>query len=130
MFSMPPSEPERYPPDEIIPCAIYGRISEDPDQDEDGVTRQVEDGEAIIARQPGWTLAAKYVDNDVSATKGKVRPKYDQLMRDVDAGRIRVIVVYTTSRLLRTRRERVEAVELFARHGVRVQPVRGPALEF
>jgi DNA invertase Pin-like site-specific DNA recombinase len=129
---MPPSEPERYPPSraETTPCAVYGRISEDPDQDEDGVSRQVEDGEALIARQPGWTLAGKYVDNDISATKGKTRKEYQRLMRDVDAGHIKVIVVYTTSRLLRTRKEKFEAYELFARHAVRVQPVRGPALEF
>jgi DNA invertase Pin-like site-specific DNA recombinase len=127
---MPPSDPEHHPQPEIFPCAIYGRISEDPDQDADGVGRQVEDGEALIARQPGWVLYGKYVDNDISATKGKPRKEYQRLMRDVDAGRIRVIVVYTTSRLLRTRKEKFEAYELFARHGVRVQPVRGPALEF
>src|SRR5438045_1928659 len=121
---MPPAAPERYPR-ETIPAAIYGRISEDPDQDEDGVSRQVEDCRDLIGARHHWELAGVYVDNDISATKGKTRPQYQRLMRDVDAGRIKVIVVYTTSRLLRTRKEKFEAFEKFAAHRVRVQPVRG-----
>jgi DNA invertase Pin-like site-specific DNA recombinase len=127
---MPRSAPDHNPPGDGVPCAIYARISEDPDQDENGVNRQLEDCRGLIAQRFGWELAGEYVDNDISATKNKPRPEYHRLLADVDAGRIKVIVVYTTSRLLRTRRERVDAVEKFAAARVRIQPVRGPELNF
>ncbi len=41
--------------------------------------RQVEDCERLVARQ-GWEVAERYVDDDVSAYSGRVRPAYRRML--------------------------------------------------
>ena len=91
--------------------ALYARISEDPLGLEKGVTRQIDDGRALIESQ-GWEAAGKYVDNDLSALSGKRRPQYEALMVAVERDEVDRIVTYMQSRLWRNRRERAEAIEL------------------
>jgi len=64
---------------------VYARISSDRDGDHLGVTRQVEDCERLVARK-GWGVAERYVDDDVSAYKGRVRPAYKRMLDDLRGG--------------------------------------------
>ena len=52
-------------------AAIYCRISEDR-RDDAGESA----GDREHVRQKGWEVAGAYVDNDVSAFRGKARPAY------------------------------------------------------
>ncbi len=115
------------PPD-TIRAARYLRISEDKTGDEAGVTRQDDDTDKLIAGN-GWALAGTYADNDLSATKGKLRPDYQRMMADAAAGMLDVIVVYMLSRLWRNRVERAQGIEVLRKASVSVVCVKGPSLD-
>lgn len=108
---------------------IYCRISEDPRQKEAGVKRQEADGRKLCALRDGWEVADVYVDNDISALKGDYRPEYERLLADVRAGKIQHIVVYMSARLWRNRRERAQAIELFARQRVSITATQGGEID-
>ncbi len=98
-------------------AAIYARISSDPDGDHLGVTRQVEDCQALAARK-GWSVAEVYVDDDVSAYSGRSRPAYQRLLDDIQQRRRDAVVVYHLDRLHRQPRELEDFVDLLAAAGV------------
>ena len=112
-----------------IRAAIYARISEDKAGEARGVARQLEDGRALAASR-GWDVVAEFTDNDISAFTGKHRPGYTALMTAVEAGEVDRIVVYMTSRLWRSRKERAGAMETLERLRVGVAPVSGTELDF
>ncbi|ETA00421.1 hypothetical protein CcI156_19940 [Frankia sp. CcI156] len=116
--------------DHIIGAADYARISSDPGNDAKGVARQTEDSQGRIEREPSWRHVGSYIDNDLSATKGKERPEFERLMAAVRRDEVKVIVIYMTGRFVRTRRERMETYELLAKHGVRIVCTNGPDLDF
>ncbi|GAA1171267.1 recombinase family protein [Nesterenkonia xinjiangensis] len=106
------------------PAGIYVRISQDTEDTGLGVKRQRQDCEALAARK-GWEVVDVYEDNDVSASKGKPRPAYQRLARDVDAGRVRAVVVWDVDRLTRTPRELEGVIEWAERHGLELASVGG-----
>jgi DNA invertase Pin-like site-specific DNA recombinase len=113
--------------DDGEPVLLYARISED-DGTEQGVDRQLEDGRALAATR-GWKVVAEFVDNDISALGGRRRPGYESLLDAVQAGTGRRIVVWQTSRLWRSRRERAEGIEMLRAAACPVTPVKGPELD-
>lgn len=104
--------------------ALYARISEDPKAEAAGIRRQIDECRALAAAR-GWAVVAECTDNDISALRGKVRPGYDEVLRLVRAEDIDYVVVWQTSRLLRNRRERAEAIEMFGQHRVGIIAVKG-----
>src|ERR1035441_2327108 len=81
-------------------AAIYARISSDRDGDQLGVRRQLKDCEALATRK-GWEVAERYVDDDVSAYSGRVRPEYRRMLDDLAAGVVGAGVVWDRDRLHR-----------------------------
>jgi NAD(P)-dependent dehydrogenase (short-subunit alcohol dehydrogenase family) len=55
-------------------AAVYTRISQDATGQRAGVTRQLEDCEALADRL-GWEVTHRYGDNDLSAYSGRTRPR-------------------------------------------------------
>lgn len=108
--------------------AIYARISEDPLSQEKGVQRQLEDCRALVESR-GWHLVEEFVDNDVSATSGRARPRYEALLQAIDAGRVDRVATYMTSRLWRNRRERADGIEKLRGAKVGIVAVKGPDLD-
>lgn len=104
-------------------AAIYCRISSDPTGLRLGVERQREDCEGLVLAR-GWTMAAVYEDNDVSAYSGKPRPSYARLLDDVAAGKIDVIVAWHPDRLHRSPAELEEFIALVDRKRVDVETVK------
>ena len=80
--------------------AIYARISQDRSGDELGVTRQLQDCRNEAERR-GWVVAEEYVDDDVSAYSGKVRPAYERMLRDIEDGLRDAVIVWHLDRLHR-----------------------------
>lgn len=117
------------PRSKTLRAAIYARISEDKAGEARGVARQLEDARALAADR-GWEVVGEFTDNDVSAYTGKHRPGYAALMAAVEAGEVDRIVVYMTSRLWRSRKERAAAMETLERLRVSVVPVSGTELDF
>jgi site-specific DNA recombinase len=104
-------------------AAIYARISRDADGDGLGVARQVDDCRAHCALR-GWQVVAEYVDNDVSAYSGRVRPSYQRLLADLTSGRVDLVVAWAPERLHRSPRELEDFLELIERQGVGVETVK------
>src|SRR5664279_3804397 len=92
-------------------AAIYARISSDPEGDMLGVTRQVQDCRALAQRR-GWPVVDTYVDDDVSAYKGKPRPQYRRMLDDMRAGVVDAVVVWHLDRLHRSPKELEEFFEV------------------
>lgn len=83
------------------PCAIYCRISRDRVGAGLGVDRQEQECRELAARL-GLTVAAVYVDNDLSAYSGKPRPEYLRMLADVEAGAVGAVLAWHTDRLHRS----------------------------
>lgn len=83
-----------------------------------GDTTKVEDQERIcreMAERRGWNVAEVYTDNSRSAWQlNRKRPGWDQMLADVESGRITAIVTYHGDRLIR-RQEDLSALLGFAR---------------
>lgn len=87
--------------------SIYARISDDPTGKALGVDRQVAECQAFAERQ-GWIVREVLVDNDLSATNGKVRPAFERLLTG-DPG---AILVWHTDRLVRLTKDLERVIAL------------------
>ncbi len=105
-----------------VAAGVYARISSDEEDDRLGVTRQVDDCTAE-ARRRKWRIVDTYIDNDVSATRSKVRPEYRRMLADITAGRINGLIVWDVDRLTRTPRELEDIIDLADRNGLSLASV-------
>lgn len=99
-------------------AAIYARISEDRDETQLGVARQITDCQALAAKR-GWQIVDRYVDNDLSAYKAVKRPEWERLLADIAAGHVTAIVAYHLDRLTRQPRDLERFFDVCDRAGVR-----------
>ncbi|SHT46736.1 recombinase [Mycobacteroides abscessus subsp. abscessus] len=109
-------------------AVLYARISYDRRGEQVGVTRQLEAMRKLAERQ-GWLVVDEIAENDISATKGLHRPGYDRVWALVTAGQVDHVVVWQSSRLMRSRKDRAAVIETFGRHRVDVVAVEGPSLD-
>lgn len=107
----------------VAACGIYARISQD-DGTALGVARQVADCAAEAERR-GWPIAQQFVDNDVSATRGKPRPEYVRLLEGIKAGQIDAVIVWDIDRLTRTPSELETFIDLADKNGVALASIGG-----
>ena len=103
-----------------VRCAIYTRVSTDQglEQDFNSLDAQYDASQAYIRSQAhaGWTLIkAKYDDGGFSGGNTD-RPALQQLLEDIRAGKIDIIVVYKVDRLTRSLADFAKLVELFDEH--------------
>ena len=82
-------------------AAIYLRQSEDRDGNMLAVDRQREDCVKLAAHK-GWSWT-EYLDNDTSATNGKRRGAYEQMLADIRAGLVDAVVAWDLDRLTDSR---------------------------
>ena len=97
--------------------AVYARISQDRDGEGLGVKRQLGDCRADAARR-GWTVAEEYVDDDISAYSGKLRPAYERMLADIEEGRRDAVMVWHMDRLHRQPIELERFAQVCAQAGV------------
>src|SRR5579859_5950231 len=103
-------------------CAIYTRVSTDAglDQEFNSLDAQREAAEAYVKSQAheGWRpLPTPYDDGGFSG--GSLdRPAVQQLLADIKAGAIDIVLVYKVDRLTRCLADFAKLVELFDAHGV------------
>lgn len=72
---------------------------------------------AFIASQPGWRFVEQYVDDGRSG-KDLNRSDLQRMFKDMEAGKIDVVVVYKIDRLSRSLRDFVATMERFTKLGV------------
>lgn len=109
-------------------AGLYLRISKDRTGEGLAVDRQRSDGLRLI-EQRGWSPAREYVDNDITASGRKKRPAFEQMLRDIEAGVINVVVALSLDRLSRNRREQLHLVETCQEHGILIALVRGSDID-
>ncbi|MGW7246302.1 recombinase family protein [Streptomyces decoyicus] len=105
-------------------AAIYVRISQDRGGAGLGIARQEEDCRALCARK-GWDVVDVYPDNDVSAYSGAPRPKWQELLADINEGIVNAVVCWHVDRLTRSPRELEDVIDLADRHGLELATVSG-----
>lgn len=108
----------------MIRAGIYARISSDREGDNLAIGRQLADCEELAARR-GWEIAERYVDSDLSAWSGKVRPEYRRLLEEIEARLIDAVVVYHADRLHRHPKELEEFIDLCQRTDTKLATVSG-----
>ena len=105
-----------------VRCAIYTRVSTDAglDQEFNSLDAQYDASQAYIRSQAhaGWRLTKSRYDVGGFSGGSTDRPALQQLLADVRARRINVIVVYKVDRLTRSLADFAKLVELFDAHGV------------
>jgi len=101
----------------VVRAAIYARISSDREGDQLGVRRQVEDCERLCARKR-WEVVECYVDDDVSAYRGRTRSSYRRMLDDIRGGFIDAVTVWHLDRLHRQPRELEEFFEICEAAGI------------
>jgi site-specific DNA recombinase len=106
-----------------VRAAIYTRISSDSGTAL-GVARQEQDCRALAAARD-WTIVSVYVDNDISASSGKSRPAYRQLLDDVAEGLVEAVIVWDLDRLHRRPVELEEFLDLADRYKIALATVGG-----
>jgi site-specific DNA recombinase len=105
-----------------VMAGIYARISQDRKSGA-GVARQLADCRALAADR-GWTVAEEFVDNDLSAFRGKRRPEWERLLAAVADRRISVVVAYHPDRLYRRLADLAGFVDVVKGAGAEVATVR------
>src|SRR5437588_2995970 len=98
-------------------CAIYTRKSSEDglEQEFNSLAAQCEACEAFIRsqRNEGWVLAKTRYDDGGFSGGNLERPALQNLIADVRAGRIDIVVVYKVDRLTRSLADFARLVELF-----------------
>ena len=104
-----------------VRCAIYTRVSTEAglDQDFNSLDAQYDAAQAYIRSQAhaGWTLIRHRYDDGGFSGGSTDRPALQQLIADIKAHKIDIVVVYKVDRLTRSLADFAKLVELFdARH--------------
>lgn len=103
-------------------CAVYTRKSSEEglEQAFNSLDAQREACEAYIAsqRHEGWHLISKQYDDGGFSGGNMERPALADLLEDIRAGKVSIIVVYKVDRLTRSLADFAKLVELFDRHSV------------
>jgi site-specific DNA recombinase len=117
---------EGFPLDER--AVLYARISLDRTGQQIGVTRQLHDMRQL-AEARGFSVVDEIAENDISASKELHRPGYEKIWALVTSGQIDHVIVWQSSRLMRSRKDRAEVISTFGKHNVDVIAVKGPSLD-
>jgi hypothetical protein len=79
-------------------AAVYTRISEDGTGQRAGVTRQLEDCEAL-AHRLGWEVTHRYDDNDLSAYSGRTRPGFEAMLKAMADSEFGAVICWHPDRI-------------------------------
>src|ERR1035437_7537983 len=100
-----------------IRCAIYTRKSSEEglEQSFNSLDAQREACEAYVASQKheGWHLLPAHYDDGGFSGGNMERPALKQLMAEIQAGKVNVLVVYKVDRLTRSLADFAKLVEQF-----------------
>jgi len=109
-------------PPKALRCAIYTRVSTDSglDQEFNSLDNQREAAEAFVKSQAheGWRLIPIHYDDGGFSGGSMERPALQQLLADIRARLVDVVVVYKVDRLTRSLADFAKLVELFDAHTV------------
>ena len=103
-------------------CAIYCRVSSDErlDQSFNSIDAQREAGVSFVVSQKdeGWELAPDFYEDPGFSGGNMERPGLQRLLKDIQAGKIDIVVVYKIDRLSRSLADFSKMVEVFDHYNV------------
>ena len=103
-------------------CTVYCRVSSDErlDQSFNSIDAQREAGIAYVASQKteGWELVPDFYEDPGFSGGNMERPGLKRLLKDIQAGKIDIVVVYKIDRLSRSLADFAKMVEVFDNHMV------------
>ena len=103
-------------------CAIYTRKSSEEglDQDFNSLHAQREACEAYIASQKheGWRIVKMHYDDGGFSGGNMERPALKRLLKDIEAGKVNIVIVYKVDRLTRSLMDFAKIIELFDKQNV------------
>lgn len=110
-----------------VRAVIYLRISQDREMDGLAISRHREDCEAL-AKLKRWEVVETYVDQSKTATdKTRIRPAYDQMVADYEAGRFEAIICWDLDRLTRQPRQLEDWIDAAEDRGLKLVTANGEA---
>ena len=104
--------------EEIIPAAIYVRVSSGSEEQLRSLSAQVSGLTNYIYSHSNWRQADSYVEV-VSSRTGSSRPEMNRLIQDCKDGKIKLVVIKSISRFGRDTVEVIEALRQLKRAGTR-----------
>ncbi len=107
---------------QLMRCAIYTRKSTEHGMELEfnSLDAQREACEAYIKSQAheGWQALNEHYDDPAYSGGSLDRPALQQLLADIDAGRVNIVVVYKIDRLTRSLADFAKLVEIFDKKNV------------
>lgn len=104
-----------------VACAIYTRKSSDEglDKEFNSLDAQREACEAFITSQKhaGWIAVRDFYDDGGLSGGTMERPALKRLLRDIDASKVQIVVVYKVDRLTRSLADFAKIVDVLDSHG-------------
>jgi len=107
-----------------VRAALYLRQSLDRTGAGAAVDRQ-RTATTALAESRGWSIVEEYVDNDVSASSGKVRPAYRRMLADAEAHRFDAVLAYHPDRIARRVVDLEDLIVRAQRDGFKIATVTG-----
>lgn len=107
-------------------AAIYLRQSLDATGEGLAIERQRADCRKIAAER-GWSVAAEYVDNSISASGKRRRPGYDAMSAAYRAGDFEALICYDLDRLTRQPRQLEDWIDAATERGLKLVTANGEA---
>jgi cytochrome P450 len=99
-------------------AAVYTLNSQDATGQRAGVTRQLEDCEALAGRL-GWAVTHRYGDDELSAYSGPTRPGFEAMLKAVADSEFGAVICWHPDRLFRSAQDLQRLVDIT--NGGRVQ---------
>jgi hypothetical protein len=103
-------------------AAVYTRISQDATGQRAGVTRQLEDCEALADRL-GWEVTHRYGDNDLSAYSGSTRPGFEAMLKAMADSEFGAVICWHPDRLFRSMKDLQRLIDIANGHQVQLRTV-------
>ncbi len=101
--------------------AAYARVSRDTEQLMHSLSAQVSYYSNLIQKTPEWDYAGVYVDAGITGTSTKVRPEFQRMLEDCEAGKIDIVLTKSISRFARNTVDLLETVRHLREIGVEVR---------
>lgn len=115
---------------DALPGAVYCRISLDKTGEGLGVARQLADCHKLAELRNVQVADRKYSDNDLSASGRVVRPDFERLLKDIEAGLVKVVIAWDMTRLTRNAKDFLRLSELGKKTGLKLMFVHGAEVDF
>ncbi|OIK08921.1 recombinase family protein [Bacillus sp. MUM 13] len=100
-------------------CVIYARVSTTREEQQNSLQNQISLAESV-AKDKGFTVVDKYIDNGISGAGLKNRLGLNKLLIDLEKKDINVVIAKSVSRLGRNTVQSLQTAEQIEKQGVRL----------